>query len=62
MEVIATLITAITFEDEWLAGFGLLGVYLLHGLHTHAPGLFWGLCLFLCLPISLMLLWAASAP
>jgi hypothetical protein len=27
-------------EDKWLAGFSLLGLYLLHGLHEHAPWLF----------------------
>jgi hypothetical protein len=49
-------------EHRWLAGFSLLGLYLLHGLHEHTPWLFWVMVLFLFLPISLMLLWAASAP
>jgi hypothetical protein len=75
MEFITTLIAAITAvsalapaafrgvaEHRWLAGYSLLGVYLLYGLHEHAPGLFWTMILFLFLPISLMLLWAASAP
>jgi hypothetical protein len=75
MEFITALIAAITAgqtltfaairslaQDRWLAGVNLLGLYLLHGLHAHAPGLFWVMVLFLFLPISLMLFWAASAP
>jgi hypothetical protein len=75
MEVITTLMTAITagppltqpalyasLEEGWLALLDLLGIYLLHGLHARAPGLFWGLFLCLFLPIGLMLLWAISAP
>jgi hypothetical protein len=75
MELITTLITAITAvsalapaafrwvaEHRWLVGFRLLGLSLLHGLHAHAPWLFWVMGLFLFLLISLMLLWAASAP
>jgi hypothetical protein len=75
MEFITTLIAAITAvsafvpaafrwvaEHRWLVGFSLLGLYLLHDLHAHAPWLFWVMILFLILPISLMLLWAASAP
>jgi hypothetical protein len=74
MEVLTTLITAITadppltqpaldasFEEGWLALLGLVGIYLLHGLHTRAPGLFWGLFLCLFLPLGLMLLWALSS-
>jgi hypothetical protein len=53
VELIHTLIAAITAgqtltfaairtlaEDKWLAGCSLLGLYLPHGLHAHAPGLF----------------------
>jgi hypothetical protein len=74
MELIHTLIATITAvsalapaafrwvaEHRWLVGFSLLGLYLLHGLHEHTPWLFWVMVLFLILPISLMLLWAASA-
>jgi hypothetical protein len=75
MAFITTLIAAITAVSalapaafrwvaahRWLVGFSLLGFYLLHGLHARAPWLFWVMILFLFLPISLMLLWAASAP
>lgn len=53
MEFITTLIAAITAvsalvpaafrwvaEHRWLVGFSLLGLYLLHDLHAHAPWLF----------------------
>jgi hypothetical protein len=75
MEFITTLIAAITAisalaaaafrwvaAHRWLAGVSLLSLYLLHGLHAHTPWLFWVMILFLFLPLSLMLLWAASAP
>jgi hypothetical protein len=68
VEFIETLIAAITAgqpltfaairslaQERWLAGFSLLGLYLLLCLHEHAPWLFWTMVLFLFLPISLML-------
>jgi hypothetical protein len=60
MAFITTLITAITAvsalapaafrgvaEHRWLVGVSLLGLSLLHGLHAHAPWLFWSwVCFF----------------
>jgi hypothetical protein len=75
VEFIDTLMAAITAvstlmhaalrflaKHRRLAGFSLLGVYLLYGLHERAPGLFWVMVLLLFLPISLMLVWVLSAP
>jgi hypothetical protein len=74
MGFITTLITAITAgqpltfaairsltQERWLAGVGLLGLYLLLCQHARAPWLFWTMVLFLFLPISLMLFWAVSS-